>query len=187
VRQKFIRQAGGDNAQAAKKLNDWVVAEARKLGTRLRCPWKDPFSPPPSFHTNSSCQIVAELPGGEEAMGRERALDRTDSCSEFIDAAYDHEQVHKDICFKTNSSERANEGITVYAAEERAGYKKEIQSLNASLLQYWRACSIVFSADTARRVAKHGLSALQGAKPMSGPPQTKPKRAGKAGMKGASR
>jgi len=183
VRKKFIRQANGDNAKAAKKLNDWVVAEAAKLGKGLRCPWTGQFSSPPSFHTNSSCQIVAELPEGEEAMGRDTAISRTNSCSEFIDAIYNHEQVHKDICLTTNSSERANEGISVYAQEERAGYTKEIQSLNDSLLQYWRACSITFSADTARRVAKYGLGALQNAKQTDGPPKIKPKRAGKKGAK----
>lgn len=183
VQQKLIRQAGGDNAQAAKKLNDWVVAEALKLGAGLRCPWQGPFSAPPGFYTNSSCQIIAELPSGEEPLGRDTALSRTDSCSEFIDAAYDHEQVHKDICRTTNSTQRANEGITAYAREERAGYTREIQSLNASVLQYWRACSITFSADTARRVAKYGLTALRNAKQFSGQPQIKPKRAGKKGAR----
>ena len=183
VRRKFIREAGGNNAAAAKKLNDWVVAEAGKLGTGLRCAWDPPFSPSPSFHVNSSCQIVAELPGGDEAMGRDTALGRIDSCAEFIHASYDHEQVHKDICLTTNSMERANEGITVYAKEERAGYTREINSLNAALLQYWHACSIVFSADTARRVAKEGLSALEGAMPIDGPPPAKPKRASKKGAR----
>ncbi len=181
VRKKIIREVGDDNAVAAKKLHDWVVQEAGKLGTGLKCAWKAPISPPPSFHVNSSCQIAANLPGGEEVMGRDTAHGRIDSCSEFVDAAYDHEQVHKDICFGTNSTERANEGISVYAREERAGYTKEIDSLNAALLQYWSACSVVFSAETARRVAKEGLKALQGAKPISGPP--KAKRAGKKGAR----
>ena len=161
VRQRLIRQADGDNADAAKLLNDFVVEKAANLGKQLRCPWQAPYKPPPSFETNSSCQIIANLSTGDEPMSRESALNKLDACSEFIEAAYDHEQVHKDICLKTNSTERLNEGITSYAAEERAGYRKELQSLRASLQQFWSACSAVADAKTKRQVAAAGISVLK--------------------------
>lgn len=180
VRARFIRQAGGDNARAAKLLNDWVVAEAKKLGERPQCAWEEP-RPPPGFRTIDSCDIVAELPGGDQIMGRQEAQRNTDSCAEFIDAAYVHEQVHKDICLTTSGTERANEGISVYAREERLGYNKEIDTLKRRLINYWHACSSVFSADVARSVARKGVLALQGATPLDGPPEARAKRAGKSG------
>lgn len=161
VRQRLIRQAGGDNAKAAKLLNDFVVKKASNLGKYLRCSWQGEYLPPPSFETNSSCQIIANLSTGDEAISRETALSKIDSCSEFIEAAYDHEQVHKDICFKTNSTERLNQGITAYAAEERAGYTEELKSLRASLQQFWNACSSVATAKTKRQVAAAGISTLK--------------------------
>ncbi|MSQ97790.1 MAG: hypothetical protein EXR85_00605 [Xanthomonadales bacterium] len=166
VRQQLIRKAGGDNAKAALLLNEFVEKKAAELGKKLRCPWKNPL-PPPGFETNPSCEIVAKLSTGNETMSRESALRKLDTCSEFIEAAYDHEQVHKDICFKTNSLERANEGITVYAAEERAGYTKELASLRASLQRFWDSCSAESSAETARQVAAAGISVLKSKTPKS--------------------
>ena len=161
VRKQLMRKAGGDNAAAAKMLNDFVVEKARNLGSQLRCPWNAPHRPPPGFETNSSCQIVAKLPGGDEPMSRETALSTLDTCSEFVEAANDHEQFHKDICLRTNSTERLNEGITVYAAEERAGYARELESLWSRLRQYWSACSAQADATTARQVAAAGVSVLK--------------------------
>jgi hypothetical protein len=178
VRARFIREAGGDNARAAKLLNEWVVAEADKLGVNQQCAWEDP-QPPPGFRVIDSCDIVAELPGGDELMGRNTAQKRTNSCSEFIEAAYDHEQVHVGVCNTKDRTERANEGISVYAREERMGYNKEIDSLKRGLINYWRACSSVFSADVARRVARDGVLALEGATPLQGPPENRAARAGK--------
>lgn len=159
VRQKFIREAGGDNAKAARLLNEFVEEKAAKLGENLRCPWKSPL-PPPSFETNSSCEIIANTTEVGEALSRESALNKLDTCSEFIEAAYDHEQFHKEICFKTNSVERANEGITVYAAEEREGYTRELASLRANLQNFWNACSTKSSSETARQIAAAGIKVL---------------------------
>ncbi|MGB7934921.1 MAG: hypothetical protein WCH04_22430 [Gammaproteobacteria bacterium] len=175
MRQRLIRRAGGDNAKAAKMLNDFVNNKASNLGKYLRCSWQGPYLPPPSFETNSSCQIIAKLSTGAKPMGRESALSNIDTCSEFIEAAYDHEQVHKDICFNTNSTERANMGITAYAAEERAGYTKELQSLRASLQEFWNACSSVADAKTKRQVAAAGISTLKKKSPK------KPAKSAKAG------
>jgi hypothetical protein len=161
VRKRLIRTAGGDNAAAAKLLNDFVVNEASTLGSKLRCPWKAPFVPPPGFETNSECQIVVNLPGGAEPISRETALRTLDTCSEFIEAAYDHEKLHKDICMRSNSVERLKMGIKDYAAEESAGYEQELQSLRSRLRQYWSACSAQADATTARNLADAGIKVLK--------------------------
>lgn len=168
VHNRLIRNASGDKAAAAKLLNDFVVNEARKLGSKLRCPWKAPYLPPPGFETNSSCQIVVKLPDGAEPMSRETALRTLNTCSEFIEAAYDHEKFHKDICMRSNSTQRAKMGIKEYAAEESAGYDRELDSLRNRLRQYWSACSAQADAKLARQVAAAGIEALKGKSPRKG-------------------
>ena len=160
VRKQLMRKAGGDNAAAARMLEQYVKNKAEQLGPELRCPWRNPL-PPPAFRTNAECQIIARLPDGEKVMSRETALSTRDTCSEFVEAAYDHEQFHKDFCFRTNSVEREKMSITAYAAEERAGYAKELESLRNRLRQYWNACSTKADATTARQVAAAGVSVLK--------------------------
>ena len=121
----------------------------------------EPYVPPPSFETNAECQIVAKLPGGDEPMSRERALRELNTCSEFIEAAYDHEQHHKDICIRSNSTARAQMRIEAYAAEESAGYAREIGRLEDRLRQYWGACSARADVKTARVIANAGIAALK--------------------------
>jgi hypothetical protein len=57
--------------------------------------------------------------------------------------------------------ERQKMGITAYAAEERDGYAKELESLRNRLRQYWNACSAQADATTARQVAAAGVSVLK--------------------------
>jgi hypothetical protein len=161
LHERLVRDASGDAAAAAKVLEDFVSKNARKLGDTLRCPWREPYLPPPSFETNAECQIVAKLPGGDEPMSRERALRELNTCSEFIEAAYDHEQHHKDICIRSNSTARAQMRIEAYAAEESAGYAREIGRLEDRLRQYWRACSARADVKTARAIANAGIAALK--------------------------
>ncbi len=161
VRALLKRKSGGDNAKAAAALSAYAAKRAGSWGRLLRCPWQDPINPPPSFETIPECQVVARLPGGAELMSRQKALATLPTCSEFVEAAYDHEKVHQDACFKTNSVARANMGIDAYAKEEADGYKTEIASLQASLAGYWSACSAVADATTARKLAKAGISVLK--------------------------
>jgi len=161
IKASLIRKAGGDNAAAAKLLNDWVADQAGKMGSQLRCPWKAPYDYAGTFETKSWCEIFRIEGKNQESMSEEQAQQKINTCSEFIEAIYVHEGNHKEICSHTNSTERANEGLTVYANEERASYRKEINTLKEKLQQYWRACSAVADAGTARRIAQAGVNTLK--------------------------
>lgn len=160
VRKALKKKAGGDNAKAAKLLSDFVHDKGKKLGKYLKCEWKE-IEPPPGFDTNYSCQITAMLESGPEPMGRDTALKKFSTCSEFINAAYDHEQFHKDICFKKNSVERENEGIETYAQEEIAAYQKELDALKADAQQYWQHCGSHASPATKRKLKSMGVNVLK--------------------------
>ena len=160
ARNRLKKQAGGDNKKAARLLYEFVVKKAENMGKNIRCPWQS-IQFPPSFETNDECQITAMLDSGAEPMGKDTALNKFNTCSEFINAAYAHEQFHKDICFKTNSVERENQGLDSYAKEEMNAYQQEIDSLKADLQGFWNACSPVGDASTARNLAKLGISTLK--------------------------
>lgn len=162
VKQQLIKQAGGDNSEAARLLGEWVKKKASNLGSQLRCKWEAPYGYAASFETKSWCAIVAQLSDKEqETMSERQAQERFDTCAEFISAIYAHEGHHKQICEHTNSTERMNQGLTAYADEESEGYRQEIESLKAKLQQYWRACSTVADAATARKVAGAGIAILK--------------------------
>lgn len=162
VKKQFIKQAGGDNREAAVLLDEWVKEKASTLGSQLRCKWEAPYSYPGQYETKSWCEIYRDLPGdNDEKWTKAEANDKTDSCAEFIDAIWIHEGHHMGKCNTTNSTVRANEPLTVFAAEEREGYRLEIESLEASLVQYWSACTPVEDAETERQIAQAGLSVLK--------------------------
>ena len=162
VNKQLIRQAGGDNSEAARLLGEWVKNKAGKLGSQLRCKWEAPYGYAASFETKSWCEIFAQLSEKtQESMSERQAHETFDTCAEFISAIYAHEGHHKQICEHTNSTERMNQGLKAFAREESDGYRKEIDSLKADLQQYWRACSTVADAATARKLAKAGISILK--------------------------
>ena len=172
IKKQLIKQAGGDNKEAAKLLDDWVAKKAKNLGSQLRCKWEAPHGYAASFETKSWCEIFAKLSDKkQESMSERQAQETFDTCSEFISAAYAHEGHHKDICEHTNSTERLNMGLRAFAKEESDGYRKEIKSLKASLQQYSRACSTVVDAATARKLAKAGIKVLQKKAPKKTPQQ----------------
>lgn len=174
VNKRLIRQAGGDNSAAAILLDDWVKAKAQTMGDQLRCEWKAPHAYPGSYETKSWCEIFIDLPGdNDEKRTQAEAQEKTDSCSEFIDAIWAHEGHHLEQCNTTNSTERANEPLTVFAREEKEGYKREIDSLKDSLTQYWHVCSAVADAETKRQIAAAGISVLKKKAPKQ--PPTKPR------------
>jgi|GEM_PF-2136777 len=180
VNKRLIRQAGGDNREAAVLLDSWVKDKASHLGNQLRCKWEAPYGYPGGFETKSWCEIFARLAGGEESMSEKQAHEKINTCSEFIDAIYAHEQHHKEICEHTNSTVRLNEGLTVFAKEESDSYRMEIASLKASLQQYWNACSTVADAATARKVAAAGISVLKNKAPKKNRKMTQNKPAAPA-------
>jgi hypothetical protein len=162
VNQRLIKQAGGDNSEAARLLDEWVKNKASNLGSQLRCKWEAPYGYAASFETKSWCEIFARLSDKEqESMSERQAHEKFDTCAEFISASYVHEGHHKQICEHTDSTKRMNEGLKVFAKEESDGYRMEIASLKADLKRYWRACSTVADAATARKVAAAGVSILK--------------------------
>ncbi len=181
VKKRLIRQAGGDNREAALLLEKWVKDKARNLGSQLRCKWEAPYGYGGGFETTPECVIVAELPGGdEEATSERQAHEKINTCAEFIRAIYVHERHHKEICEHTNSTVRKNQGLTVYAGEESKGYRLEIASLKASLQQFWNACSTVAKAATSRQVAAAGISILKDKAPKKNGKKTQNKPAAPA-------
>jgi hypothetical protein len=91
----------------------------------------------PAFETNQSCMV--EMNG--RPSSREGAQERGSSCKEFVDAAYDHEEVHKASCYKMGGAARGRQSIGDYSLEEVEGYQKEIDSLTSQLSQWARSCS----------------------------------------------
>ena len=162
VKELFIKKAGGDNSKAADLLADWVKAKAANLGSELRCKWEAPHGYAATFETKAWCQIFAKLTEkDQESMSERQAHEKFDTCSEFISAIYVHEGHHKEICMGSDEYKRENMPLTKFAEEESEGYRKEIESLKASLQQYSRVCSTLVDADTARKLAKVGIKALK--------------------------
>lgn len=153
LRQKMLRQAGGDPVKAGDLLYQEVLKRAQRLGNKLRCSWTGKYQPPPSLETTNDCRIG----GPSGPMSRETAHQTFTTCQEFVDAAYDHEDHHKAICFRTNSVERENMPINTFADEEVAAYNKEIDKLTADLKSFWRACSPKLDSASARQLANLGI------------------------------
>lgn len=175
VNKRLMKQAGGDNSAAAKLLDDWVKEKAKTMGNQLRCKWEAPYAYPGGYETKSWCEIFVDLPGdNDEKRTQAEAHRKTDSCAEFIDAIWAHEGHHLEQCNTTNSTERANEPLSVFAKEEKEGYKREIDSLKDSLKQYWYVCSIVADAETKRQIADAGISVLKKKAPKKAPGKQRP-------------
>jgi hypothetical protein len=137
VRAKFKKQAKGDNPMAAAKLFEYVKQQAKGLGNTIKCKW-DFNKFPPSFEV-VDCHIVAKLETGDREMTKEEALNKIETCTEFIEAAYKHEEFHKQGC---DPEKKAKQGIEEYANEEIEGYTKEIDYLKAQRQLWWQACSV---------------------------------------------
>lgn len=187
VKARLIHKAKGDNPEAARLLEQWVTRKAVNLGSELRCKWEEPIGYAGTFRTNSSCAIVRVVGKDEkgedieEPTSERQAHEQVNSCAEFVEAIYVHEGNHKQICLSKNSTERMNEGLTVYAKEEAASYKLEIDKLKEKLQQYWRACSAVADASTSRKIAAAGVNVLKKKSPKRNKKQAQNESAGRAG------
>lgn len=172
LRKSILKRTRGDQRKAADELHAELEKRAKKI--KLRCPWEGDLGPPPSFETDSGCYILAligPVPEGDpkgqpagESMGRERAFNTFRTCTEFIEAIYEHEGYHKERCFNMNSTERAQMGIHEWANEEVEGYRREIESLESDLKGYWNACSPVLDAKTRMELARAKIIALKKAR-----------------------
>lgn len=169
LRRSALKRAGGDEKKAADELRAAFLKQAQHI--KLRCPWQGEPEPPPSFETDDGCYINALIgpplendpehkPTGV-AMSMERAFTTFHTCTEFIEAIYQHEGYHKQRCSNMKSTDRANMGIKAWADEEVEGYQREIESLQADLKSYWRACSPVVDSKTRRELARAKIVALK--------------------------
>jgi hypothetical protein len=169
LRRSALKRAGGDPKKAADEFHAAFLKQAKHI--KLRCPWQGEPEPPPSFETDGDCRINALIgpplendpehqPTGV-AMGMERAFATFHTCTEFVEAIYQHEGYHKKRCLDMSSTERANMGIHAWADEEVEGYQREIESLRADLQSYWHACSPVVDSKTRRELAREKIIALK--------------------------
>jgi hypothetical protein len=91
----------------------------------------------PDFKTNASCAIEMN----DRPSSREGAHERSRACQEMVDAAYDHEEVHKQKCWKMGAGQRERQCIGDFSAEEVEGYQKEIDSLTSQLKHWAKSCA----------------------------------------------
>jgi hypothetical protein len=82
VRAKFKKEARGDNPKAARKLYEYAVKKSKELGKTIKCKW-DFNKFPPTFEV-VDCSIVAKMPKGDQIMTKEQALNKIETCTEFI-------------------------------------------------------------------------------------------------------
>ncbi len=176
ITKRLVRNAGGDNREAAVKLDEWVKKNASGLGATMRCKWEAPYSYAGQFETKSWCQIYQNLPAdathNEEQMvemTKQKALNTIDTCSEFIEAVWAHEGHHVARCNTTSGVERANEPLSIFAKEETEGYNREIDSLKGNLQQFYSACSSVLDAGTKKELAVAGIRVLKKKAPKAPP------------------
>ena len=93
------------------------------------------------------------------------ALAVSNSCSELVEAEYAGAQERQRRCLAIDAKQRQPSTFTFSLSEkralDRAVTQAKVDSLEASLLQYWRACSAEADAKTARQIAEAGLDALK--------------------------
>ncbi len=154
------------DAAAARLLEAEVARQAGpngEIARALRPCYGSKIAEPPSLRTTAECAIVDNASG--ESIGRERAHQRYDTCSEFINAIYDHEGVHVNACSgpnRTSSTERANMGIDKYGDEEAAGYEAAIQRAKSGLTWWAATCAKMIERDTRRELSRQGVQVLGG-------------------------
>lgn len=91
----------------------------------------------PSFSVDEGCRVMVN----GQPSSREGAHQRSSACKEFVDAAYDHERVHKSKCEGAGSMNRRRQQVGDYALEEVQAHQQEINSLASQLAQWARSCS----------------------------------------------
>lgn len=152
---------------AANLLHEEVQRQSQPGGAiarRVRECAGSPISAPPGLTTTSDCRTV-DTAAPSESLSRERAHERYDTCSEFINAIFDHEDVHMDRCsgpHRMNSTERAHMGIDTYAAEEAAGYDAAVRRAKSGLTWWAATCAKDIDRNTRRELVRQGIALLGG-------------------------
>ena len=158
-----------------------VDAEIRKWEAKtseLKC-GKPSESPTFSVDPAQECRI--ELRIGADSFGESslaQAQQYSNTCEEVVRARYATANARSEggTCWlEQHFPERYGDRMVEFANETFREYKE----LHAELLKYWRACSNVFDAKVARKVARDGLLALQGAERLA-KPRKPAKRTGKS-------
>jgi hypothetical protein len=146
--------------QAALELQREVLRRAAPNGpidrNLRRCAASD-IGTPPGLKTDEGCARGDQ----DGPLSEEQAHRKYTTCSEFITAAYRHEDVHKRKCEQMASVARGKMGIDAYGDEEVAGYQAELETLQAALQAWFQACSPSVDARTAREVVRKGNAILK--------------------------
>jgi hypothetical protein len=164
------RDAGGDGKDACKRLNDLVDEAAARDALRPLIQGGCAISSSdigPGLRTDPDCNQYVMLPG-QPANDPGLPLERKDAhsdrdvggCSEFLDAAYDHEDYHRAQC-KSNRASRLQPKVRDFAAEEVAAYQVEIDSLKAKVQSWRRSCADTAAAEQAQRDLDAAVSSMQ--------------------------
>lgn len=160
LQREALRRAGGDPVAAARVLEQLVLAMARDgtLARRLPSCAGDPTPEPPGVTTGEDCARYV----GDEKMSEDQAHRRFATCGEFLQAAYRHEDLHKERCESQGSTARAKMPIDAYAEEEVSGYERELASLRDELHAWYGACSATVDAATRAQTVRAGVRVLRG-------------------------
>jgi hypothetical protein len=125
----------------------------------------------------NDCQVSWVAPGSKpEVMSETQALQEINACSELIEAKHAWGRAMQPYCAlrqRNLHTQGARIAITLAATQT------QIDMLESQLQRYWNACTITFSAETARRVAEHGVEVLRDEAQLTEPPKEVPKRAKK--------
>jgi hypothetical protein len=173
-------EASGDE-EIRRFIRDNLQGEVRKAHKKYaKCPPSYFYRRVPSFSVSSSvekCRIEGlGADGRSTGQSLEEALALSNSCSELVEAEYAEAQASQRLCWAyVNEAEPTT--LAEFRVQERMKAQAKVDALEASLLQYWRACTRVMDATTARRIVGTGLDALKKA-PAKKPAKRSPKRAG---------
>lgn len=136
-----------------------VLKEAR--AKNRKCPTKDFYVEPPPLLVlaTEQCGIYSYATGERREIGLDEFQLRSNSCSEIVEAEWAQALQEQFQCNRPNQPS-AWENIDAYRKRNQSAARVKVRSLEASLLQYRRACTMVTDAKIARHVAKLGLKAL---------------------------
>jgi len=135
-----------------------------EIARELRECYGSKIAEPPGLRATYECVIV-DAASPVDGVSRERAHERYDTCSEFINAIFDHEEVHLEGCRGPNrrsATERANMGIDEYADEEARGYEAALRRAKSGLTWWAATCSKLIDRDTRRELIGQGVRVLGG-------------------------
>lgn len=122
----------------------------------------------------NDCQVSWVFPGMKpEVMSETQALAEINACSELIEAKHAWGRAMQSYC-ALQQQKLLTPGARI--AITSAATQTQIDMLEQQLQGYWHACTITFSAETAQRVAEHGVEVLRDEIQLTKRPKEVPKR-----------